>query len=269
MKISFASDDAYAGFGASHGLSRGLLVLRDGKNITSEGMGIGAPALNTGGVTYFASLMETSSLEHGVITKRFAFDKVQSWSIFSRPSEALSRAIRVVNRVYMSHPLLQKTLLRPDTGLALCNLLSIRHSYKRTKSMGEASFAYAIDGDSVRVTCSIFPGCGSGWRAFIMNEIGAEHVDSSLRGARTSAPPSGWESLDCDPGRVSLCDSRTGLRFRVSEVKPGDCPGIKTDMNWGMEKSARLSWAGFQITITQPGTGSAGLEYTVDFGGSA
>jgi len=91
--LTFLADDRYVGEGVSLGLARGLLGCYRGRNITQEGMGLGAVALRLGPFTYFAGTCETRTLAEGQFTKTFSLDRRLMWSLGKRSSVTLTRAL--------------------------------------------------------------------------------------------------------------------------------------------------------------------------------
>jgi hypothetical protein len=251
MSVHFAMDERYTGHGASSGLSRGLLVFNGEKNVTSEGMGIGAVAMRIGHTTYFSSSAGAWLLDTGVYRKKFVFNKRMEWSMFSIKSKALTKLIERVTELYMSNKSLQKTVMSPALGVFARRFFELSPGFVSAAPAGEAVFDYRLSGGTVRVRCEIRTEKGHDRRIYVMNEASADFFDAGLHDGRVVPPPSGWEKHFGRGAGISLFNTEERICFSLADIALDARSGCRLGVFRGREKTEHLSWAGFALEIEQ------------------
>ena len=242
--LSFINDDSLSGEGVSLGIPRGMMVRRDGSDLTQEGLGLGAIALRRRGITYFPTLSRTS-IDGSQVSKQFTVD---SALVFSSPVLPLSRLMPLYSlgtRAYMMLPRCQERLL----GLRsrMFSWLRVRPELRRTRVMAEAMFTYTPQHDSVTVRGTVRSLNGPLPKVFVMNELGADHFSSSVRDGRIGPPPTGWCRLPDELPSAALLDEKHGTTFFIDAVEASE--GVGTRLFWGREKREDLCWAGFELEL--------------------
>lgn len=239
--IGFSSEESYRGEGVSHGLARGILVFADGKNITGEGMGIGAVAIRTDQFSCFARNCTTTILGPGVIEKKFLVDCRLLWSRGKTGSIPLTRFLESIAGLYMRRPALQ-SLFR--LGSSIRRALGIHSVFEPIPPVAEATFLYRIDKNNVDVSCRIKPLRERFTSAFILNELAADIFTHGFSQGTPTDPPSGW--MKSERGN-DFYDPIRRLRFSLIRPIPDGHRLLK--VWWGREYTRDHRWCGFEIEI--------------------
>jgi hypothetical protein len=259
-QISFHADD-YRGEGASEGLSRGILVFSEGRNLTGEGMGIGSVAFRRKGFTYFSTRYTTQPAGDDSLERVFLLDTWRQWAVNGYPSASLTRFIEWTADCYMALPWAQPVL---GIQSPLIKALSLHPFLKQVSPLGRAVFRYSFPGQEIHVSCSI-ESCGADLPGiFVLNELDGEIFCRSFRQGRYGPPPSGW----CPCPEDSYLSSQDGdIRFFLDCISV-DVPG-SWEVFWGREQTNTLRWAGFNIRIDpDPGTRKVDCSYILRFEGN-
>lgn len=218
-----------------------MLVLLDKKNITGEGMGIGAIALKGPRFFCFSRTCTTREVRPGVIEKTFLIDSRLLWGRGNAPSVPVTLVLQRIAEWYMRWSVLQP-LLRFSSPARIT--LGLRSFFEIIPPVAEARFTYRIDGDKVEVSCSI-RSLGERFTSIvILNELAADTFTHAFSGGHVTPPPSGW--LQFEPG-CDLYDPVRGLRFSISYTDPDQ--SVPGKLFWGREYTKELRWAGFGIEI--------------------
>ncbi|MDD1679712.1 MAG: hypothetical protein LUO93_11090 [Methanomicrobiales archaeon] len=241
--VRFVPGGIYQGEGRSRGLSRGLLVLDKGENLTREGLGIGCPVALDYGETVFSRTHYEWKEQEGCYECTFSLDTGLGWGITGQRSRVLSQLVNGAVDLYMKHPALQPLLL---IGNIFRSFFLIRPVWYEIPAKTEVEFRYQIKGDSVEITCRIH---GHGWdlpTICLLNELGGEAFCTSWSEGEEVAPPRGWE---CYPHPLEqwLFDPSRGLHFRIALGRVSE--GIATHLFWGRERTRDLCWAGYGIEL--------------------
>lgn len=265
MAFKFYSDDGYKGEGVSRGLSRGLLVRLDGKNITREGMGIGAIAVRSRGFTYFSSDCSTKIIGPGLYEKRYTVNQSLLWSAFGLPSVFLTGLNEFVSGIYRKSPLLQGTLLNMGIVAFIRRILGLKAVFVPTAPVAEAVFTHAVSGEKVSVNCSVKFFTKQKAEVIILNEFGADLFDSGYFAGKIIGPPSGWQELKGKKDFPELYSTARKTRFRISSFTPAR--DFKYRVFWGSERAHDLCWAGFEFSFDNDGGIEKKLrfKYAVEF----
>jgi hypothetical protein len=261
--ITFDNDYSFRGSGISQGISRGLLVRRDGTDLLQEGLGLGVVALKRGGLTYFSPSCTTREGE-GSMLREFAVDSAMVFRSPYLPLSGLMPLYGLGTKAYMSLPGYQDRLL----GLRsrMFEWFDVRPVLRRGETLATATFLYLPGENLVRVCGSIRSLAGPLPTVYVMNELGAGHFDRSvLNGGEINHPPTGWCELPMTMPTPALLDPRRGTTFFIDRLNC--CEGSGPRLFWGRERGDGLCWAGFEVELSNPGgLRSVDIEYEVRFG---
>jgi hypothetical protein len=241
--IEFSPGQDYLGEGISRGLARGILVLADGRNITGEGMGIGAVALKDRSFSYFSLNCNTVLHAPDLVEKTFFIDSRMIWRRGGSPSVPLTWCMERVNDVYMRFPGLQ-ILLRP--GSHTKRFLGLNPVFESIPPLAEAQFTYCSTGDHIDVFCTIRPLARRLPSVFILSELAADSFTHAFSQGKAMKPPSGWARYE--PGN-DLYDPINRLRFTFSPHSLGG--SVPSTVWWGREHTKNLRWAGYSIEFPE------------------
>jgi len=218
-----------------------MLVIFDGKNITGEGMGIGAVALKGSRFFCFSRTCATREQGPGVIEKEFLIDSRMIWGRKNSPSIPLTRVLDRVADWYMRWPALQPLLCFSSP---VRSALGLKPFFEPIPPVAEARFTYRFNGDKVEVSCSIRPLGEHFTSVVILNELAADTFTHAFSDGEATSPPSGW--LQFEPG-YELYDPVQQIRFGIS-YSDGE-RSVPGKLFWGREYTRELRWAGFGIEI--------------------
>ncbi|NTW71822.1 MAG: hypothetical protein HGA49_06220 [Eubacteriaceae bacterium] len=240
LRFDFTRD--YKGTGASKGLDRGLLVYYDNELLLEEGMGIGACAIQTGGYTYFASVVSIEYIGSAIhvnsnINRRLEF------TVSGTRFKPLTKFLEFFStKVYMKLEKSQSRLL--SLGSHLSKIFNVGMTFVKTLTLGEIRTVYET-GDyflTVDLSCN-FNAHDS--KLFVMNELGGSLFQQGLIGGKVTSPPSGWQRVY---STCELYNHRHSLAFSMEEMKVPE--NVSTAIYWGREKTSQFSWAGFESEIS-------------------
>ena len=243
--VVFTWDPSYRGEGISIGLSRGLVVLVDGENVTQEGMGLGTAACRHRGFTYFCGNADANHEENGVVRARCRLDRRIMWKMGERQSVLLTRLVESAADSYMSIPRLQLPLMA--VGTLIRRKLRLNPRFAPAPQVAETRIVYAVRGQQVDIECTVRLLRRGTTKVFIMNELGADFFPKGFVKRRMVAPPTGWQALALDPPIPALYDPHHELRFSLSSIIV--TPAVPFALYWGREKTADYCWAGFEIEV--------------------
>jgi hypothetical protein len=237
--IEFSPGEDYLGEGVSYGIARGILVFVDGRNITGEGMGIGAVALKSPSFSFFARNCSTTIITPGVIEKTFLVDSRLLWGPADSPSILLTMVLEKIMEWYMRWPAFQFLL---PCGSRVRRALGLKPFFDPVPPVAEARFTYRIEKNKITVSCTIRPLGGGFASVFILNELAADSFTHGFFKGKVIRPPSGWVRFE--PGN-DLFDPQARIRFCFSyHSREGSIPG---KVWWGREYTRDLRWSGFEI----------------------
>jgi hypothetical protein len=247
MIISFVSDSEYRGTGVSSGLERGLLVFHNNRNITSEGMGIGAAAIKKGGVTYFARPISRERVAPDRLRSTVSFSMKSEWRIFGIRSRCIEIFVELLAKLYMRFLPLQKSFLRIRFAELSRKAFNVEHRIVRTRSRGTATFEYRLSKDTAIVNLKIESKNIGKKKICIMNEASADFFDSSLINGKIAGPPWGWEPVRGEAGFLYSREKRVSFCIKNIRLIQGDACSIRLYKGW--ENTKELCWTGFDIEI--------------------
>jgi hypothetical protein len=242
-QIEFSPGQDYLGEGISRGLARGILVSADGRNITGEGMGIGAVALKDRSFSYFSLNCNTVVHAPDLVEKIFFIDSRMIWRRGGSPSVSLTWCLERMSDVYMRSLGLQ-ILLR--SGSHTKRFLGLNPVFEPIPSMAEAQFTYRIAGSQIDVSCTIRPLSRRLPSVFILSELAADSFTHAFSQGKAMKPPSGWARHE--PGN-DLYDPVHRLRFTFSPQSLGR--SVPSTVWWGREHTKNLRWAGYSIEFPE------------------
>ncbi len=248
-------------------LARGLLLLRDGRELAEEGVGFGVPVLKQGVRTFFPGQVAITPFP-GVpcrgltavfrVNLRERLASGRRAAVRSRPLYAAKNYLAALHRRL---PLLRGLLTAASSGL--CSILGWRITFERAELDAEVKVRYSLPKDGeldVEVDLSGLPRGGFS-ELVVMNEQGAgcfcEYRDSA--GTRLAGKDIGsWDEVTA--GRASFLSPAHQLAFSLRRLK-------EARRFRGREQiGSRLSWSGFGYSL-RPIPGK--FHYTVRIGGLA
>ena len=97
-----------------------------------------------------------------------------------------------------------------------------------------AEVTYLRRSDSVSVECTVTSLEGPLPEISVMNEVGADHFDASIRSGTVRDPPSGWCELPLRQPCPALWDSRSQTAFTIDRIECEE--GMDVSLFWGREK---------------------------------
>lgn len=244
--VTYAAGDRDRGQGMSAGLARGLLALHGADDITGEGLGLGAIAVRHGPFTYFGELTQSRRAGRSV-TKHFRINRRLLWTVWGRPSPFVTKLGARSTKVYMSTPLLQKTLMHVRVLALVKRILGLGTTIEAAPQVAAARCDYQIGRRGVAVTCRLTTAKRTPVTCYVMNELSADTFQSAVQAGRKVRPPSGWEPLDQGGDALWLASDARNLRFTVQGARV--TPAVPVRSFWGREKAHRISWAGFEIEL--------------------
>lgn len=270
--LKFLMSDKFKGTGASQGLDRGLLVYDGDELIVGEGLGMGACALQSGGFTFFTSIISIDDSTAHSITVSSDIDIKLVWKLLGIKSLIFTRIIEsVCNNFYKKQEKRQDTLL--NLAEILKKIFNAKSSFVKIPSQGNIKINYKICEDeaiSASENCEIAVDLfcetiKSGFRLFVMNELEGRLFNRGLIDGAISPPPSGWQQIDGQ--RCELYSPDRKLAFSMTENKsPGNIPGnISSKLFWGREVCGDCNWAGFENEITCNGKSFANYRFSINF----
>jgi hypothetical protein len=220
------------------------MVHMDGSNITQESLGLGAIAVIKEGRTYFSSECHTD-LDGSTITKKFPIGSRLFFDSPLVPVSSMMRFYALATRAYMVLPSWQNRLL----GLRgwFFSRFQIRPVLRPNEPLAIAEVTYHQKAEAVEVECSIRSLEGPLPEICVMNEVGADHFNSSIQGGTVGKPPSGWCELPLHQPFAALWDPLARTAFFIDRIECEE--GMDVSLFWGREKAKDLCWAGFEIKL--------------------
>ena len=191
MDINFYSGEDYQGSGISTGIARGIVGYFRGEDITREGLGVGAIAFRKGIFVYFPIVLSTRNISDVHIIKRFSVSRRLLKSIQGKPNLFASVLSELVVKLYMTSPLLQKTILNLSLFQMLKKTMKAGSFLEDVPSLAEAVFEYKILDNKISVHCQIESLDGFLPSIFLMNEFSAAFFHQGI-GSRSGRCASVW-----------------------------------------------------------------------------
>lgn len=255
--LTFEVSKQYKGTGISDGLDRGLLVYQNGALLLDEGMGLGALAVQSDGLNYFASILkvETSPNQIDVI---LSIDKMLQRTIYGISSKPLTRFIeKTCTVMYKERKKSQRIWFR--IGEWINFLLQIKATFEPVPAKGQFVLNYQISHDEILIDVS-----GQLEEPvdciFVMNELSGALFHKGIVDGKTSPPPSGWQFAveGCE-----LYSDESRLSFYTKEhSKPSF---LESQLYWGREADQELCWAGFIYQLRTEAKEFQHFKYSVLF----
>lgn len=230
------------------GLAKGLVLQRDGADLSGEGMGLGVPVVVTGWRTYLSFTAESSIASSTAADKKtFKLDAIQQLVKGGREVEGTKDYIWQEARgtVYKTARWTQKYL--PQTK-RLAGRGDTLVTFKKVEPLASVGVEYGRRGDSVRISMDLteirnLPGRK---RIYILNEHDAlefplyqDSTGKKLEGGDIG----GWRKVKASSASLSAVDG--GMSFRL-EQQPG------AGLYRGREYiDGELSWAGLIYDVTR------------------
>ncbi len=241
----------------TNGLQKGLLLLDDGQELSSEGVGFGVPVLKRGPRAVFAGGAEVAvhpGSPHSV-TMTYAMDRVERLggprhrSFLHRPLDEAREAFALL---YRRAPLLRRPLLAASNGIR--RLLHVRTRFEQATQVAVVPVTYTT-GDrpgEVVVSADLSDLPPAVTEVILMNELGADVFDRFVdsdgadeRGAGIGA----WNQVRA--AGASFVASASGVSFSLQSEPDPEAPGAR--LYHGREVArGRLAWAGFGYSL-RPG----------------
>ncbi len=239
------------------GLQKGLLLLDEGRELSSEGVGFGVPILKRGPRAVFPGSGE-AVVHPGTpraITMTYAMDRVERLggrrhrSFFHRPLDEAREAFALL---YRRAPLLRRPLLAASNGIRW--LLHVRTRFEPTAPVAVVPVTYRA-GDrpgEVVVSADLSRLPDAVTEVVLMNELGADVFDhyrdsdgADLQGTGIGA----WNQVGA--ATASFVAEESGVSFTLESGPDPDAPGVRLYRGREVAKG-RLAWAGFGYTL-RPG----------------
>jgi hypothetical protein len=221
------------------------MVHFDGVNITQESLGLGAVAVIKEGHTYFSSECQTD-LDDSKITKKFPIGARLFFDSPFMPVSSMMRFYALATRAYMVLPSWQNRLLGVRGWFF--SRFQLQPVLRSTEPLAVAEVTYHQKADVVEVECSIRSLEGPlPPEICVMNEVGADHFNSSIQAGTVGNPPSGWCELPLHQPFAALWDPRARTAFFIDRIECEE--GMDVSLFWGREKAKDLCWAGFEVKL--------------------
>ena len=239
------------------GLQNGLLLLDEGQELSSEGVGFAVPVLKRGPRAVFPGSAEITVI-HGdphSVTLTFTMDRVERLGgrrhrlFLHRPLDEAREAFALL---YRRAPPLRRPLLAASNGIRW--LLRVRTRFEQTTPVAVVPVtctAGEAPGD-VLVTADLSHLPETVTEIVLMNELGADvfgrYLDSDggdLRGASIGA----WNQVRAATG--SFLAEQGGVAFTLESDPDPAAPGVRLFRGREVARG-RLAWAGFGYSL-RPG----------------
>ena len=240
------------------GLQKGLLLLDEGQELSSEGVGFAVPVLKRGPRAVFPGSAEitVSRGSPRSVTMTFTMDRVERLGgrrrrrlFLYRPLDEAREAFALL---YRRVPLLRRPLLAASNGIRW--LLRVRTRFEQTTPVAVVPVtctAGEAPGD-VLVTADLSHLPETVTEIVLMNELGADvfgrYLDSDggdLRGASIGA----WNQVRAATG--SFLAEKGGVAFTLESDPDPAAPGVRLFRGREVARG-RLAWAGFGYSL-RPG----------------
>ncbi len=242
-------EGASEGEGLTAGLEKGLCLFRNGRDLSEEGMGFGAPVVVAGNRTYLSFdaplTLPTSSAFHW--RKIFRLNAVGCLTRRDRPIEAAAPYImmEMKARLYKSILPLQSMVmsLRSNLGLRGAKL-----TFLETEPLASIAVEYRIldKGAEITVDLSEITKLPDGANVYVLNEQGARSFSVYTEtGGRILQDRSigGW-------ARVKA--SRAAFHAPAEAVSFSLCQAPGADLYRGRESdNIELSWSGLNYDVSR------------------
>jgi len=255
--LTFDMSKKYKGTGISNGLDRGLLVYQNGDLLLDEGMGLGAVAIQTAGMNYFASIRQINK-SFDKIEALLSIDKLLLRTIYGIPSKPLTRFIeKICTNMYKEREQSQGAWF--ILGGWINYLLQIKVSFVEVAPKGKFVLNYHILPNEIRMDLS-----GSlvqhADNIFVMNELSGILFHDGIQDGVLTPPPSGWQLANRES---QLFGQDRRLAFTSEELCTPEM--LETQLYWGRESDKDHCWAGFIYELQTEATEFKHFSYTVRF----
>jgi hypothetical protein len=255
--LTFEMSKQYKGTGISNGLDRGLLVYQNGNLLLDEGMGMGAVAVQSAGMNYFATIQNINNSTNR-IEVALTVDKMMQRTIYGIPSKPLTRFIeRTCTNMYKERERSQSFWF--GIGELINFLLQIKVEYVPVTSIGAFNVTYEILKDEIRVNIrgSL---SGNAGKIYIMNELSGRLFCNGIKAGKITPPPHGWQKVTKES---HLYSEERGLTFATKEISTSD--NILSNLYWGREADKDHCWAGFIFELQTKSREYNQFAYSIEF----
>jgi hypothetical protein len=236
-------------------LQKGLVLMRDGKELIEEGMGFGVPIAKYTDKTYFASTAKVST-QNNIIRKTYFLDTIskKTWRGSYIDDLIYSNWRKKFAKIYLSH---KELLPLFNRLMEYRELAKIRTEFVRVKPRGTVNVEYRVEEKNVAVSVDFsnltLKACEE---LLVLNEQGASFFDTykdagglKLVGGKIG----GWHQVVAK--QAFLENNKIPLAFRLSRTR-------EAALFRGWEKTKnRFSWAGLSYSLL-PNNGT--FTYSID-----
>ncbi len=222
------------------GLQRGLVLIRDGREIAGEGMGFGAPVVKYADGMYFSKTAETFlSGARTSVKKNFHMDSVERAKVGKR---LVSSGPEGLAHLYRSYAVFRRPMIK-FSHLAK-KLVNVRPEFMAVRSRGTISMTYVCHPSRVHVSCDMTKldrrGCN---RIFILNEQGSSFFrkyQDSGKMRLVDDEIGAWEMVKAESATLSDLDPTFSFSLR----------NLDNATLWrGRETHGDVAWAGLIYEI--------------------
>jgi hypothetical protein len=253
--LTFEMSKQYIGTGISNGLDRGLLVSQNGDLLLDEGMGLGALAVQSEGMNYFATISHMTELQEQIEVV-LTIDKMLLRTIYGIHSKPLTRFIeKVCTNMYKERERGQGIWF--IIGNWINFLLQIKVCFIQVPAKGQFVLNYQILPEEIHIDLN-----GNLEEAvdkiYVMNELSGRLFHDGIKDGEMMQPPSGWQQIE---GENQLYSEERGLTFSTKELEKPEL--LESRLYWGRETDKNHCWAGFIYELQTEISEFEHFKYTV------
>jgi len=166
-------------------LQKGLVLVKDGKELIEEGVGFGVPVAIYSDKTYFSSSAQVfiyETEEKKVIEKKFLLDTSsrRKWRISSLVDNPFYKSVsRFLENTYINYPDSRRIIL-PLMGLK--NKVGVKTEFTKSTPRGEVTVRYEIKQDELKIEADLSKLNKKGLkRLVLLNEQGSNFFRKLVR----------------------------------------------------------------------------------------
>lgn len=229
-------------------LQKGLVLLRNDRELIEEGVGFGVPVVKYTDKTFFSSKADVAVARDGagyILTKTFLLDTVSVKKLGSASyinDKLYSKARRTFQLLYLKHkrlyPLFNKVMEIRD-------LFGVKTEFRTVEPRGTITVTYRCEFNAVKIHADLsnfnHNGCQE---VLLLNEQGSstfqtytDNTGKKLRGTQIGA----WDRVTANGAALLSSNGKVGFGVRSAS-------GASLFRGWEHTRK-RFSWAGLSYSI--------------------